>query len=283
MDPRYWQQFFDWINPVGPEFVRGRMVLEAGCGKGRHTEVIHRAGASQVVAVDIGEAVDIAFASVGNLPGVHIIQADIANMPLKPVFDYAFSVGVLHHMSEPYDGFRSLVSKLNPRGAVSCWVYGRENNDWIVNIVNPIRTGITARMPAALLKVLSALITLPLFLYCKFLAGPWRRWQERAKFLPNVFYQDYLTYIGRFDYTEVFNIVFDHLVAPVAFYLSQEQLRDWCRRSGIANPILRWHNKNSWTMFATKDGADPQALLDQYADSRKSGVALAAAVGSKSE
>ena len=34
------QQFRDWIAPVTPEFVRGKAVLEGGCGKGRHTRAV---------------------------------------------------------------------------------------------------------------------------------------------------------------------------------------------------------------------------------------------------
>lgn len=263
MDPRYWQQFFDWINPVNPRYLVDKVVLEAGCGKGRHTEVVRRAGASMVAAVDIGDTVDIAFQTVGTLPGVHIIQADIANLPLKSVFDYAFSVGVLHHMAEPYSGFASIVSKVKKTGAVSCWVYGRENNDWIINFINPIRLGMTAHMPAALLKVLSAALAAPLFLYCRFLSGPWRTLQQHAPFVPNVFYQDYLAYLGKFDFTEVFNIVFDHLVAPVAHYLTCDELRQWCSRTGLRNPIIRWHNKNSWTLFAALNNQIPSELVDE--------------------
>src|SRR5258706_466755 len=37
IDDHHEQQFLDWIAPAGPEAFRGRVVLEGGCGKGRHT------------------------------------------------------------------------------------------------------------------------------------------------------------------------------------------------------------------------------------------------------
>jgi len=36
-DDHYDRQFLGWIHPVTPEFFRGKVVLKAGCGKGRHT------------------------------------------------------------------------------------------------------------------------------------------------------------------------------------------------------------------------------------------------------
>src|ERR1043166_5083561 len=36
LDEVYEQQFLDWIRPVTRDFFAGKMVLDAGCGKGRH-------------------------------------------------------------------------------------------------------------------------------------------------------------------------------------------------------------------------------------------------------
>src|SRR5213075_2438135 len=38
-DERYAEQFLGWIAPVRPEFFAGKVVLEGGCGKGRHTQL----------------------------------------------------------------------------------------------------------------------------------------------------------------------------------------------------------------------------------------------------
>src|SRR6266550_5158860 len=95
-DIRYAEQFLGWIAPVNAEFFKDKLVLEAGCGKGRHTQLASRWGAKEVIAVDLSSAVETAFAATRDLDNVHIIQADIFRLPLRPVFDYAFSVGVLH-------------------------------------------------------------------------------------------------------------------------------------------------------------------------------------------
>src|SRR5262245_65362611 len=132
------KQFLDWIAPVTRDFVRGRVVLEGGCGKGRHTRLIGQWGASDVIGIDLSVAVEAAYRNTKDLPNAHIIQADIYRPPLKRRFDYAFSVGVLHHLPDPRGGFASLIKCVKPGGAISAWVYGRANNGLGVKIVNPL-------------------------------------------------------------------------------------------------------------------------------------------------
>lgn len=252
---QYSQQFFDWIAPVTADFLIDKVVLDAGCGKGRHTFVVANSGAQMVIAVDIGDAVEIALKNVGDLPNVIVIQADLKALPLKPVIDFAFSVGVLHHMQDPAAGFSSIRSVLKPTGAISVWVYGAENNGWIIKVVNPIRTAITSKMPAALLSPLSFMIAILVYLLSR-AARVWLILQEHLSFLPNLFYQSYLSYIGQFDLIEIHNIVFDHLVAPIAYYLKKTEIENWYSTAGILAPQMRWHNQNSWSAFGSLPDTD---------------------------
>ncbi|HEX6729704.1 MAG TPA: methyltransferase domain-containing protein, partial [Pyrinomonadaceae bacterium] len=130
-DPRYEEQFLGWIHPVNQEFFRDKVVLEGGCGKGRHTQLAARWGAREVVGVDLSDAVETAYKATRELENVHIVQADIFQLPFARAFDFAFSVGVLHHLPDPRGGFLSLASKVRPGGHIAAWVYGAENNEWI--------------------------------------------------------------------------------------------------------------------------------------------------------
>lgn len=241
------QQFLDWIAPVTPEFLRGKAVLEGGCGKGRHTRAVAGWGARAVIGVDLSRAVEAAYRNTRDLPNVHIIQADIYRLPLRREFDYAFSVGVLHHLPDPRAGFASLVRHVKPGGAVSAWVYGRENNGWIVHIVNPLRERVTSKLPMRALYALSylpaALLYLPLKLIYAPLGGT-----KLARFL---FYADYLRYISKFPFREIHNIVHDHLTAPVAFYIRREEFADWFAQARAKDVEIHWHNRNSWRGYGT--------------------------------
>src|SRR5437016_1927192 len=218
-DPRYAEQFLGWIAPVTPEFFRDKVVLEGGCGKGRHTQLAAHWGAKDVIGIDLSDAVETAFAFTRALDNAHIIQADIYNLPLARTFDYAFSVGVLHHLPDPRAGFVSLASKVKPGGHISAWVYGAENNEWITRWVNPVREKLTSRINRRALLQLSKLPTWCLYLATKTIYGPLNRSPQGRRYARHLFYNDYMKAISVFDWREHHAIVFDHLVAPTAFYI----------------------------------------------------------------
>jgi len=239
---RYRQQFLDWIRPLEPADFRDRVVLEGGCGKGRHTAIVAEYGARAVLAVDLSDAVDAAFANTRTCANVHVIQGDLIRPPLRQVADVAFSIGVLHHLPDPEAGFRALVSRLRPSGLIAAWVYGREGNGWIVHVVTPLREHLTSHLPHPVLDSLAGALTVPLFAATRLLYGP-TRGTPLARALP---YAPYLSYIAPFPFREQRSIVFDHLVAPVAHYLRREEVAGWFERAGLTNVRIEAHNANSW-------------------------------------
>lgn len=246
-DPKYDEQFLGWLQPVKPEFFEGKIVLEGGCGKGRHTKLAAQWGAKEVVGIDLGLGVDSAFALTRDMPNAHIIQCDIFKLPLKKAFDYAFSVGVLHHTPDPKKAFLNLASKVKKGGHVSAWVYGAENNEWITRYIDPVREGLTSRMSHPILYQLSKLPTLSLFLTTKLVYRPANLISKPVA--SKLFYNDYLNHLGTFGWREQHNIVFDHLVAPTAFYIAREEFEDWWRELKAEEVEITWHNRNSWCGF----------------------------------
>jgi SAM-dependent methyltransferase/uncharacterized protein YbaR (Trm112 family) len=245
LDDHHDAQFRDWIAPVTPDFVRGRAVLELGCGKGRHTRLAAQWEAAAVVAVDVSDAVNLAFRHTRDLPNVHIIQADINQLPVKRAFDYAFSIGVLHHLEDPAAGFRALVSRVRPGGVVSCWVYGRENNGWIVHGVDPLRRVMFSRLPHRVLFALALLPAAVLFAALRLVYRPLGRRPIGSR----LFYASYLGYIASFPFREIHTIVYDHVTAPTAFYIPRTELARWCADAALEDVVIAWHNRNSWRGF----------------------------------
>ncbi|MDX6444228.1 MAG: hypothetical protein QOH71_1302 [Blastocatellia bacterium] len=248
-DEKYEQQFLGWIAPVAPEFFKDKIVLEGGCGKGRHTLLAAQWGARDVIGIDLSAAVETAFAATRHLENAHIIQADIYNLPVARVFDYAFSVGVLHHLPDPRGGFKSLASKVKSGGHISAWVYGAENNEWITRWVNPVRHRLTSRMNPRVLLQFSKIPTAIVFAATKLIYGPLNRSARGASLALHLFYNDYLNAIAPFGWREHHSIVFDHLVAPTAFYISRDDFADWWREIGAEEVEISWHNSNSWRGF----------------------------------
>ena len=244
-DVKYAEQFLGWMQPVEPEFFKDKLVLEGGCGKGRHTSLAAEWGAKEVVGIDLSAAVESAFQATKHLPNAHVVQADIFKLPFKKAFDYAFSVGVLHHTPDPKKAFISLASKVKKDGAISAWIYGAENNEWITSYVNPVREKFTSKIGQPTLYQLSKLPTLGVYLATKLLYKP----LDKTSLGRRLFYTDYLTHLGGFGWREQHNIVFDHLVAPTAFYISKAGFENWWSEIGASNVEITWHNRNSWCGF----------------------------------
>ncbi len=105
--------------------LRGRRVLDVGCGFGRHMLVASEHGA-EVVGIDLSGGVEIAYRNTAGRPNCHVVQANIYDRPLRnECFDVVWSFGVLHHMPDPAAGFRTLVDFARPdAGLIAIWVYG---------------------------------------------------------------------------------------------------------------------------------------------------------------
>lgn len=243
--PHYHQQFLDWIQPLRPEDFHQKLVVEGGCGKGRHSTLAAAYGAREVFSIDLGSAVEAAFRNTRPMRAVHVIQGDLARLPLKRCAELAFSVGVLHHLPDPEPGFRSLVDSLVPGGRIAVWVYGREGNEWIVDYVDPVRTRVASRLPRALLYELSRPLGYLVAAASKGVYRPLDRDATRPLF-DKLFYGKYLSYIADFPPREIHSIVFDQLVTPVAHYLSREQVEHWFRDARLEQVSVARHNANSW-------------------------------------
>lgn len=243
---RYEAQLLGWIGPNRPESFLGQVVLEGGCGKGRHSMLMAKWGAKEVLSVDLGASADVAFRNCREVDRVHVIQADLFHLPIRPgVVDTAFSVGVLHHTPDPQRAFSKLKATVRPGGRVIAWVYGRENNGWIIHGVNPVREHITSKLPHSWVVQLSKaptalLLALGRGVY-KPLSKPGReRWAER------LFYREYLTHIADFPFEEVHSIVVDHLIPELAEYTRREDFERWFTDEGLEQLQISWYNENSW-------------------------------------
>ena len=242
-DEKYAEQFLAGCNPLNPNFLKEKSFSKAAAEKADIRVLAAEWGAKEVIGIDLSAAVETAFQATKDLENVHIVQADIFKLPFKKVFDYAFSVGVLHHTPDPKKAFVSLAGKVKKGGHISAWIYGEENNEWIINYVNPIREGFTSKINQPTLFQLSKLPTIGVFLASKLIYKPLNK---TVKPLANkLFYNDYLNHLGTFGWREQHNIVFDHLVAPTAFYISKEDFEKWWQEIDAKDVEIIWHNQNS--------------------------------------
>jgi 2-polyprenyl-3-methyl-5-hydroxy-6-metoxy-1,4-benzoquinol methylase/tetratricopeptide (TPR) repeat protein len=105
-------------------------VLIAGCGTGRHSILAaRRFRGAQVLAVDLSlNSISYALRKTRELgiTNIEYAQADILKLgELTRTFDIIESVGVLHHLSDPFAGWQTLLSRLRPGGLMHLGFYSQ--------------------------------------------------------------------------------------------------------------------------------------------------------------
>lgn len=103
--------------------LKGKLVLDVGCGTGRFMESAVELGA-EVVGFDLSYAVEAAYKNVGAQPRMHVLQANLFKLPFRPgTFDVIYSIGVLHHTPDTRQAFLALPPLLKKSGLIAIWVY----------------------------------------------------------------------------------------------------------------------------------------------------------------
>jgi len=251
MHDAYEEQFLDWIRPLDRAFFAGKRVLDAGCGIGRHAYFAARFGASEVVALDLSEAVETARDNLAALDGVHVVQGDILRPPFRrdePAFDLVYSIGVLHHLPDPRAGFLSLARLVRPGGTIFVWVYGHEGNALVRHVVEPLRR-LTTRLSPSSLRVVAWPLSVALYVASRVIRGPLRR-------LPS---GEYVASLRRFTFRQVYSIGFDQLVAPSSRYIRRDELAEWFDAAGLEDVEITQRNGNSWRGRGRRPSAQTDA------------------------
>ncbi len=238
--------FLTYIHPLGPEFFPGKLGLDAGCGFGRHVYYAADFGAA-VVGVDFSEAIEAARANTAGRKGVHLVQGDIYRLPFaEGTFDFAYSLGVLHHLPDPERGFRALVPLVKPGGAIFVWVYSTARP--VVNALLETVRAATRRLPHRALHTLSlaaAGVDWGGFI------GPYRlarRLPGAAALAERVaparikLYAQYPFQVSVADW-------FDRLAAPRRHYYGPDDLAGWAARADLADARITPTGKYGWRLY----------------------------------
>ncbi len=114
-------------------------VLIAGCGTGGHSIfVAHRFRGVRVLAIDLSLG-SISYArrktqELG-ITNVEYAQADILKLgDIARTFDIIASAGVLHHLADPFAGWRILLSRLRPGGFMDLGFYSQLARRHVVKV-----------------------------------------------------------------------------------------------------------------------------------------------------
>ncbi|MGI9069494.1 MAG: methyltransferase domain-containing protein [Pyrinomonadaceae bacterium] len=197
--------------------LRGKVMLDAGCGNGSQS-VAYTEHGLEVIAVDLSSGLEHGYAyrrlHAGADPAkVHFVQADLQSPPLAAgSLDIIHSAGVLHHTPDTLQTFRALRPLLRPGGTFYVWLYKYEK--WVTPLVNSIRA-VSTRIPPAAFARVAQLFAIPFIGFCKTVNAlgirtyPRQTRREAALALMDIF------------------------GAPYAYYHSFEEVAEWYKAAGF--------------------------------------------------
>lgn len=237
--PDHEEQFLRWTAPLRPEDWAGVRFIDGGCGIGRNSYWPLKYGAAGGVGIDVDpRTLARARQNLGNFPEFEVRHQSIYDISERDAFDIAFSIGVVHHLEDPERAVASLVRATRPGGRVLVWLYGRENNGWIVNFADPFRKLIFSRLPLRVVHGLSWPATALL-------------WVMLRLGLQNI---EYFRLIRRFSFEHLRAIVFDHMIPRIALYYRRDEAIALLKSAGLEHVEAHWVNEMSWAVSGTKPG-----------------------------
>lgn len=219
--------FFHFLSPyIKEEELKNKITVDIGCGSGRFTKQAALAGTKVSFGTDLGESVEVAYALNKDLENVCIIQADIYAMPFKEKIDIAYSIGVLHHLPQPEQGFASLPKVLKKKGKMLIWVYNRRNNGRAIYFYEPLRS-VFKHIPQPILFKLCYIPGAGVHLINQVTHALNALGAKKlAKKVP-------FSYYANFPFNMKLNDAFDVLATPKSNYYYVEEIRGWFDRAQL--------------------------------------------------
>ncbi len=227
--------YFDILNES--ILNKNTYALDIGCGTGRWTKLLAEK-AGFIEAIDPSDAVFAADYLLKNIKNVRITKASVETIPFADdTFDFAMSIGVLHHVPNTQKAMIDCVKKVKKNGYFFCYLYyNLENKSFISKTLywfSDIIRLVVSRLPAAIkgfaCDVLAIVFYMPFVLTFRLLnfAGL----KNLAQKLPLADYGDKSFFIIRNDSLDRFGTRLEHR-------FSKQQVIELMEKSGLGNIVV---------------------------------------------
>lgn len=236
--------FIDFISPhLLKEDFDNKVVLDCGCGIGRHLYYAAEFGARHAVGMDISHSVDMAIKNVSKFDNAHIIQADIYNIPLIYEFDISYCIGVLQHLPDPVKAFCCISETLKTGGIIFAWIYGKRPIGYHL-IVDSLRRFTVGMKPNGLYRLTFVLALLSFGM----LALPRRIFsnfgmKKLGEKIPFSRYANYPFQVSHADW-------YDRLAAPKTEYFDEDFPKEMLNKIDCTEKRVTFREGGSWKVYA---------------------------------
>ena len=229
------KEYFDILNDSIVN--KNTYMLDIGCGTGRWTKFLTQK-AGFIEAVDPSNAIFAADKLLGNTENVRLTKASIDTLPFNDeTFDFAMSIGVLHHIPDTQKAMQDCVKKVKRGGYFYCYLYHNlETRGWwfktLYWLSNQLRK-IVCRLPAGMKRfvsdILAIVIYMPLVLWVRFLVLIGLR--KIAVKMPLSAYNNKSFFVIRNDALDKFGTRLEQR-------FSKKQVEEMMRNCGLENIVI---------------------------------------------
>jgi ubiquinone/menaquinone biosynthesis C-methylase UbiE len=219
-------RIFPW-----PELSTQAEGLDAGCGSGRWAFLVApRVGRLHVLDAS-RDALEVAKANLAGQGNVAFHYASVNDIPLVDnSLDFAYSLGVLHHVPDTAAAVRHIGSKLKPDAPFLIYLYYALDNRpaWFRAIwqVTDLARMAIARLPARLKlfasELIAAVIYWPIARFCRALS----KLGLSTRLIPLEAYKDRSFYTMRTD-------AYDRFCTSLEQRFSRKQIREMLEQAGF--------------------------------------------------
>jgi ubiquinone/menaquinone biosynthesis C-methylase UbiE len=200
-----------WKIFYSGEEVKGKSVLDAGCGTGIFSIIFATNGAGRVTGIDISEGslqTARGLKKKFNLENADFQKQDMLALPFSDEsFDIVWAWGTVHHTTDPFRAITELLRILKPSGSILLAVYKRTRLTFLHEIIRKTLLRAPRKTWKGLARVMAFFLSPVIFLFKK------REKSRRGEKLEE--------------------LIIDWYFVPIRHYYKPEEIRGFLEERGL--------------------------------------------------